>query len=388
MKVIFLFATLRLKISLSRAINWLTLILLPLVFIILTTSFFQATLHGTRVPVVVVDLDQTPYSRLVVEGLETIEVLRVLISDFHQGQRQVRTNSADCAVVIPQGFQNYIFQGDFAGAIEIYSSPASMATPFVKEVVASQVMRFVSNHAAADWVVASFHRHQRQAAPDLWQQAWDFTHAQWEPGPLFTISATDLSDFEEGREGSAPDKPLLPAALLTAAAITMFFTLSMNQWFGEDRDGHLHRRLRLWGVKPLTYILGNSLAGFFLGWLQMLSLFAVLVNNFPSLAKIWPQLMAAFALYVLGCTFLGTAISCWSKTKKHALLSGSSIALVSTALAAPLLTWTGKYLLPQYWLVAAGSSAGVTALRSLGWITLGLFAVSLLLVRWKYASRN
>jgi hypothetical protein len=388
MKVIFHLATLRLKIALSAVTNWLMLILFPVVLIILITSFFHTTLHGTRVPIVVVDLDHGSYSRQVVEKLESIEVLRVLVLDVNQAQRQVLTNSADCAVVIPQGFQDNIGDGYYPGAIEIYSTPASMATPFVKEVVASQVMRFVSNHAAADWVVDSFLRYQMQGPPDLWQQAWDFTDAQWEPIPLFTISAMELPAFGEGEAASLPDQPLLPTVLLTAAFITMLFSVYVNQWFSEDRDEQLQRRLQLCGVKPLTYFIGNSAAGFLLGCPQMLATFGMLVYAFPTLAKNWPQLLGAFALYVLGCTFLGTAVSCWSKTKKHALMSGSCVAIFSTVLASPLLTWSGKYLLPQYWLVEAGSAANVTALCYLGWIALGLFGFSLVLVRWKYASRN
>lgn len=388
MKVIFHLATLRLKIALSAVTNWLMLILFPLVLIILITCFFQTTLRGTRVPVVVVDLDQGSYSRQVVERLQSIEALRVLTLDLDQVQRQVLTNSADCAVVIPQGFQDNIGDGFHPGTIEIYSTPTSMATPFVKEVVASQVMRFVSNHAAADWVVDSFHRYQRQGPPDLWQQAWDFTDAQWEPAPLFTISVIELPSFEEGGAASPPGQPLLSALLLAAAFITMLFSVYVNQWFLEDRDEHLHSRLQLWGVKPLTYFLGNSVAGFLLGCLQMLTLFGLLVYAFPALAKNWPQFLGAFILYVLGCTFLGTAVSCWSKTKKHALMSGSCITIFSTALVGTRLTWSGKYLLPQYWLVVAGTISPMTALWYLGLIALGLFGFSLLLVRWKYASRN
>lgn len=375
-------AALRWKLLLSGPRNWLTLLLLPALLAVLLLVLLQATVRQAAVPVAVADLDQSEYSRKIIARLEAVDVLAVVHSAPGQVRQQVLSQRVDCAIVIPAGFADAIRRGNHAEIIEVYSGPTSLAAPFVKEIVASQVMRFASNQAAADWVVNSYARYHVQAEPDLWQRAWDYADAQWEPAPLFTISAAELPPWQGDRDDGG--RWLSPVALLATAAGVMLHTLYSNQWFLEDGEKHLHKRLRHWGIKPLTYFLGNSLAAFAVSALQMCALLALMLCALPALRSDWLTVLAAFGLFVAANTFLGTLIACWSQTRKHALLLGSGIAVFTTALAGPLLTWPGQGLLPQYWLLQACTGLRAAGLEALGWIAAALFALSLLSVRWKY----
>lgn len=384
MNACFRLARLRLRLALSSPFTLLTLFILPLALVALTTLFFHAAIGQGGIPVAVVDLDNSQFSRQVVEQLQKEEILTVLESASDRFQQQVLTNQVDSAVVFPQGFQSAIEEGGYAGAVEIYSSSASLGTAFVKEIVATQVMRLASNQAAAAWVTESFRRFGLAAPPDLNKQAWAYTDGQWEPEPLFSIKAMALPDYDE--QGGASQEPLLPIALLAASSFLMLFILFSSQWLLEDKEEHRLKRLRTGGVTPSAYFFANACAGFAQGCLQLLAIGGVLLYYFPSLRGNVPQLLGVFGLQVAAWVALTSIIAAGCKARKHGLLAALAVTILTTVAAGPLCQWQVKTVFPQYLTVEA--ICGGADLWGLTAVVLVLMAISYFVVRWQYGSRG
>lgn len=381
MKVCLRFARLRVKTTLTNPFTLLTLFILPLLFFALSLLFFQAAISQGGIPVAIVDLDQSLYSSIVVDRIKTAATLTIVESGSSRFRQQILNHQVDCAIVLPRGFQAAIEGGDYPASVELYSSASSLGAPFIKEIVATQVMRLVSNQAAADWVIACYNHYNVAVADGLHFEAWQYTDGQWEPEPPFAFIAMTLPDYENDKK---PQESLLPAGLLAASALIMLFVLFSSQWLLEDREEGRIKRLRAWGIAPGAYFLGCSLGGFILGCLQFLVIGGVLLYSFPTLLRVIPALLAGYVLQVIIWVSLSTLISAVCNARKHGQMVAIAFTLFTTVLATPALSWRGKVLLPQYWTVEAISGGNYYAFLYLSAIALVLMVLSYFATRWKY----
>jgi ABC-2 type transport system permease protein len=393
MKRLLLMIRLRVKLTLTTKTSLLSFVLLPVITVLFMYTFYDITVEEARIPVVVADHDETDYSERVIEKLGENRRIRLEVTDEHTMKQLVLTNEADSGILFEPGFKDEILMGEKNSLIHVYQSESSLGVPFVKEIVASEVMRFISNYQAAERTVELRNKYELEVDSGTWLEAWEYTDGQWEPEPLMSVAATELPLYKPGteaREGERAAAEGLRTLLLLISAVLMLFLFSLAYWVIEDKEQNFQKRFLLSGVKPWQYFIGSSVPALLLGGLQLVFLLGLLVYLVPE-SGVWigPATLM-LVLYVFCSCYLGILLAAFFRSKKYALLMGIAVVGILTTFSAvgvPVFPW--NYVAPQYLLIEGvnGSSLFEAAIY-LGVITVALFFISFLVVRWKYGFRS
>jgi ABC-2 type transport system permease protein len=214
---------------------FLLLLMIPLGASFLLGSFFEKQQETMAIPVAIVDEDQSEFSEAILAGMKTQEMLTVLEGSMEEGSRWLERNEVDSLFILKAGFQERLLQEKGEESIALLTSPTSVASGIVQEVVASEVIKITSGIKAANRVQRLYDRHGVEA-PHAWQNAYDFTLGQWEPVPLMTIDYV---------EGSLENDRMLEKGMPTSTTIPYlgiwgFFTMMVcfitSDWVVKERS--------------------------------------------------------------------------------------------------------------------------------------------------------
>ena len=149
----FFSASLRAALT-ARRRGWLLLLLLPLfAFGIRTLLPAQEAAAPVQVGVVLPRQGAEEFWHLLNErsGL----VVSFLLSDADEAERQVTAGQWDCALIIPEDFDERLERRDTYQLITLLTGPGSTVYPMVRETVAACVAELISPGVAEDYLLES-----------------------------------------------------------------------------------------------------------------------------------------------------------------------------------------------------------------------------------------
>lgn len=350
------------------------------------------------IPVALVDEDNTEYSKTLLDRLGKKEGFRISVVTAEKAAEMLKGNQVEGIFIIREGFQDGIVKGESRHSIDVVKSPSSFSMDFLREVVAGEVMRFITGNMAVRWVSDEYERLGIPVDDSLKRDILEYTDSQWEPEPLMTIR------YMEWRGGKAEEssRVSLPAATATSAGLItifiMFYILFSSSWLVEERiNGTLKRLVAGPDALGLSFA-GNVLALFIAGAIQI-GLFSA-VNRFVFGIDLFPGMLSylVFAVYLLSVISISMFLSSILKTPAQlqagapvfALLTGFAGGCFWNFLETPERLRMISALTPQSWalrginalLVDPGSLSGIMA------PVLVLFMISLILLPLSYIIIN
>lgn len=383
---------LRLKLLFADRKQLISFFVVPFLAFVALYFFYEETVEEGKIPIGLLDLNQTDYSARIVERLLTHDSIRVVLLEESALKQKVVTNQVDTAVVITSDFKAKLENGETKQLIEVFHSNTSLATPIVKEVLAAEVMRLLSNKAAADRVIDRIEKYGLTANPaveeqnkssnrgnghssleEMWLAAWEYTDAQWEPIPLMTIKVTELDFYKS--EVEIPVNKSLEPLLLIISTLMMYFAFSLSHWVFEDQL--VRKRFMFSVLRASHYFLGNFFAAYLVAFVQLVifvGLFVVIVPNVSFVI-----LGSLLVMYIACCLLIGIIIASFCRSVKQALVVNLVVVAATSMLVGPQQFVVEGVIANMY------GRDFFQPFLSLSMLTLLFFVTSYVIVRWNNA---
>lgn len=321
----------KLKMMFADKVFFAAMVIIPL-FITLSTGYALRYEKLNTIPIAFVDEDQSNYSRVLIDRLSGKEGLRIERSTREDAVDKIKNNKVEAAFVIGKGFEEKITGGDNKGIIDMVKSPTSSASDYIREVVAGEAMRFVSNHLAVNWVLDKYESLQKSVNDELASEVIRYCDMQWEPKPLMTINYVEM----KGDKEVEVKKISMPASTATSAGIIvvfiMFYILFSSGWLIEERRNGTIKRL-VSGPDAFGYsFVGNIFALIISGVVQIA--FFSLINQWVFHVDLFPGVWsyAVFGAYLLSVISLSMFLSSVLKTAAQ-LQAGAPVLALLTGFA-------------------------------------------------------
>jgi len=332
-----------------------------LVFVIMTamalglTFIFGFSFNGYRPSVIIVDEDNSLYSKDFIEELRQIETFRFVDMDVNSASKSVEEGDAVVALVINEGFQNNIQKGNkiTIGQIKVKDDTYILT---LQETVRSLIMKMAGSKKIAE-VTADFISSQKPVnKEEIESYAYKNVMDSWKyKNPLKIIST--VADTGENFGYDAMKHSMIGFTVFFSM-YTMVFSIGTIL---SDKRYKTWDRILISPI-PMPSILGGTMiVSFLVGIIQM----AVLVLGGKYLIGIdWGNstagIMLVVTVFVFAVTSLGLMLSGIVKTQAQ-LGAMAPVILTSTSMLGgcmwPLEIVNNKVLLflaeltPQKWAI-------------------------------------
>lgn len=177
-------------------------------------GLFELEAVGTKIPIIMVDEDQSSYSRMLIELLQEEPYLEVLEKDLDTALLDLQENRVEGVYGIQEGFEEDI-RRDRIPQLFSYTSPIAPGGGALGEVIISRSIRILSSARAANIIVSLEEEGELRDVEGLWQRSFEKAESYWEPEPLMTLSLEEVSAREGRGEGEGESLTLGPLSLLT-----------------------------------------------------------------------------------------------------------------------------------------------------------------------------
>ncbi|WP_137791017.1 ABC transporter permease [Bacillus sp. E(2018)] len=248
----------RIKLLLQSPWSWLGLIVPVLVLVFLDMSVGK-TIDVTKIPVVIVDEDETEYSKTVIERVSKNPAVAVSIRNEEDARNLIETQKAAIGFVMPEGFMESIQKNDEEGLVTMWLSSGSISHGLVREIFASEVKRLSSNSYGANTVLKTYGKSEKLDAEEqaeVWKDAWAFSDKHWEPKPLMTVDYKVGVTRESSVEADGNNVSIYVPGMLV---LLMLFSFLYNSWPIKDRDSGMRSRVPYAAGRFSEYWFGNAL---------------------------------------------------------------------------------------------------------------------------------
>ncbi|HOJ09431.1 MAG TPA: ABC transporter permease [Clostridiales bacterium] len=345
---IFIVLKYKLKILLSDKSFLIAMTFIPL-FLTLITGYALKYEEENKIPVAICDLDNTDYSKSIIERISAKEGFKFILTDEKTALKLVKDYKAEAAYIIKKGFKENLLSGNTGGLIEQVYSPSTISSDIISEVIGSEVARIMLNTTAADWVVNEYNKMGILKDPKipkdpkdskdsktqnnaLWQEAWEYTDSLWDQGPVMGIEYGEIDSTSNGTAGKNKNLPgnITSSAFGMLVAFVMFLIMFNSSWLIDEKENGTLRRIISGSGALNALFAGNILSLLFVGTLQII--FFSLICTIVFGVNIFSQgiNVLIIILYLLSVIGISLFISSLLKTRMQ-LQAGAPLFSIITA---------------------------------------------------------
>ncbi|KZE64038.1 hypothetical protein AWM68_13090 [Fictibacillus phosphorivorans] len=248
----------RIKLLLQSPLSWIGL-LIPVLLLGFFSMSVEKTANATKIPVVIVDEDETEYSALVIERVSENPAISVSTVSEDEARNQIETQKAAIGFLIPKGFMEQIRSNDEDGLVTMWLSTGTISHGLVREIFASEVKRLSSNSYGANTVLKTYGKSKNLNAIEqtsVWKDAWAYSDKHWEPKPLMTVDYKVGVTSEKAEAAESKSASIYIPGMLV---LLMLFSFLWNSWPIKDRDSGMRSRVPYAVGRFSLYWMGNAL---------------------------------------------------------------------------------------------------------------------------------
>ena len=297
----------------KRTANLLLLVLLPLVLVFGHHQFGAAPNDAARrLPIAVIDQDQTALSRLIISRLRENE--RLHIKHVDDAQVALLRLEIDAAFTIRDGFASRVAEGDIAGMVALHYIADNVTVQIPMEIVAQEFMRVFIDELGLRHIRQLYAAHGFEFSDDMAVEAQQFIDSFWAQG--LTVPIT-FQTAASPTTAAADNRAMIIGSLMGGAALLMLFFLAAEPV--RQKEEGVFKRLRLHGLSPKRYgllLACTDVLPFMLilplvlpqEWLlyTLLFLYAAMMNAFfIRFVRSMLQLLFVSLIWVVPTAFLG-----------------------------------------------------------------------------------
>jgi len=283
---------LRWKLILNNRKLTAIILILPLLLSIGLGSIFRDYSSIDRIPVALIDEDQTEQSRKLMDALYQLESLDVTNTSFEDASRQLSDNRIEAIFTIESGYEKMILSGNLTSAIEITFLESNMVASALGDIVAREVIQEFVVHSAGLKAGRLLDSEQAQAtAMERTQKFITDNTFELKINQLIQVPGNDRS---LDTQSSVSTQELMRNRIVIGMmlASTSFFMIFIGSSTIEERKQAAFQRLKCAGHPRIT----GAYLGFFTFALCLLSLQSITLNF---VLKLFPWSSFITQTYVL-----------------------------------------------------------------------------------------
>ena len=333
----------RLKLICGSIQNVAVLLILPPLIILLTAQVMQEATHPQNVPVVLLDYDQSRYSENIIAGLHENPVLEIhTMENERQATRQVKTGAKEAAFIIKPGLQENILSEDLGELVKVIYSPRSLVAETLNEIAAGEIIRLASKVSAANMVIDYFQRFELpiqgeqndNGEQELWQQAWNYTAAQWEPSPTVGLESSywDAADHAASEQIYHPEEGNLLFIVSMITILIMYLSIFLQGDMVREKNSSIGVRIRTINTGSIIYNTGNALAVLLAVWIVSMLTWIITMIFLPVNLSLSLPLITLLSAYLITCLSLAYVIANLTRTTGQLQISGFLVTIITSSL--------------------------------------------------------
>ncbi|MDR5658359.1 ABC transporter permease [Serpentinicella sp. ANB-PHB4] len=212
----------------------------PLILFVLIGFIFSANITS-QIPIAIVDEDQSQYSAILLNLMKDNGALDVHIGTSEDVKELTRRNKVEGAYIIKEGFEEQIKKDNYP-TIYVLKSSAALGADAISEIVASGVVRILSNTRAANIITQEYDRlalanyYNRE---QLWQEVYNTSESYWYPDQLM-----ELKHIQFNLEGEQDDVKSSYSSFVILGIIVLFLPLALGPLFTMIMKERINETLR------------------------------------------------------------------------------------------------------------------------------------------------
>jgi len=301
------------KLFFKNRILVLTTLLFPIVFYVFFSVLFTSYDDVHKIPVAVIDHDQSRISIDIMDKLNHHHALNVTTPDLKEAEKLLENNRIEAIFILKEGFEDKIKASDYEDAIQLIHLDKSAVGPALSDILASEVMMPIAVYKAANESLRFEKSHDYQSL---------FTKTEAKGYQLIEDSYFEMSVESSVIVPNAQMEESLDIANLLKLNTTIGYSLIVLTIALMFANGYLidnwslKERLVTIGYRSVHLYLGEWLSVFLTGsiiiLIQLFILYFGLDISFSSLKVI----ALALILHIIFLSHLVIVISSFTRDKR------------------------------------------------------------------------
>ena len=317
----------------------------------------------------VADLDQTRSSKEIVYKIDSLEDMRIIISDAVKSKELVIKGKYACALIIYKGFQDSLEAGNATSIELVYDRSREMEIGILQQNLISTLMssagKIIVKKSIETYLQDQFPDINKSISENIFRTA--IRNGNNTPAIKWTSIVGEKNDTKLG---------LIQAVAGTAILMLLFSVAGVGTSILEEKENGTINRLLYSPLKGSTILYGKMLFAFFISILQLTSmfLFAWLIFNMDLSVNI-PALILMIIATAFAVSSLGIFLAAIAKTRQQAQNLSTIIILIMSAIGGSMIP---LFLMPSILQKIALLSVnywGIQGFYDIFWRTLPLEAI-------------
>jgi ABC-2 type transport system permease protein len=241
------------------------LLLFAIVFFTLFIAITMSNQHNAekKIPIAIVDLDQSAYSNVLITRLKDKPTLKVIEKTTEKDALSlIKQSDVQAAYILNSQFMDRLLNGDKEKIVKLIRAPSAISIGLINEIIASEINRLSTNVESAEYVIKKYEQYGITKPPTLWEDAWSYTDEQWEPVPLLTMEYLELGEYTKedlAQQLEQTSSSQFIYILGIATTVLILFILISNQWLINEKRTGVLLRTTFTAIRPTTYVITSSL---------------------------------------------------------------------------------------------------------------------------------
>jgi ABC-type Na+ efflux pump permease subunit len=309
--------------------------LLPLILISLFAFAYGALgefdFRSEPVSLLVADLDQTGSSKEIVNKIDSLDDIKIIISDSLKSKELVIKGKYACALIIYKGFQDSLQAGNPTPVELVYDRSREMEIGIIQQSLISTLMesagKIIVQQSIANYLKTHFPAIDKNMSENIIRSAKN--NYKNEPAIKWTSIVGEKNDTKLG---------LIQAVAGTAILMLLFSVAGVGTSILEEKENGTINRLLYSPLKGSAILYGKMLFAFFISILQLtvMFLFAWLIFNMDLSVNI-PALILMIIATAFAVSSLGIFLAAIARTRQQAQNLSTIIILVMSAVGGSMI---------------------------------------------------
>lgn len=309
--------------------------LLPVILITLFAFAYGSigAYDGRSEPVklLVSDLDQTRSSKEIIHKIDSLEDIRIIVSDSTKSKELVIKGEYACAIIIYKGFQDSLETGNTSPIELVYDRLREMEIGIIQQNLISTLMSSTGEII----VKKSIEKYLQDQFPDIDKSTSDniLEAAIKDDNNNIAIKWTSIVG-----EKNDTKLGLIQAVAGTAILMLLFSVAGVGTSILEEKENGTINRLLCSPLKGSTILYGKMLFAFFISIIQLTAmfLFAWLIFNMDLSVNI-PGLILMIIATSFAISSLGIFLAAVARTRQQAQNLSTIIILIMSAIGGSMI---------------------------------------------------
>ena len=351
----------RIKIIMSDRIIWVLSFFLILFFGMVSTVLIRHTDYGSRMPIALVDEDESFFSTKLVNNIKLQDAIYVIHTNMGESQNLLRDGRVEAIYYIPSGYEERIQNLEVIDLIEVYYLEGSTAGKVISDVIAGEMLYDISLLKTLEILERSLNRKEFNPIDSILIRAIEKAEASKSKDNQGSVMTINLVNLMDDTTVDIDNTIIFQQVVIGIISIFLgFFILFTTNSIVKDKELGIELRLKTICnsifIKLMTNILSLLLIGLTITSIMVIIL---LVHLDMEGLRISFYIMLLFISYVFAITSFFVMCSTFINRVITMQIFGSAILLIFAILGGSF--WNIDFLnnpltiinniIPNHWFI-------------------------------------